>query len=334
MSERDYTNDPEDDPNYYDPYGPPPERTPQEIADEMRRNMPPNLRNDQEAPRGRVVPPTATGPQPGDRRDSPDGPNYFEEWNGTRWVRYDTPGTGTWQNGPDRGPTTTGGGGDTGGLGGVFANVGQAPMLAYPDYESAGNFVAPARTPLKAFTPRNATFDLEPLSIDPYTASSWTDAENEPGYAASRQKLKKQVEQSAANRGMARSGMQIGDLYSNLDALSQQNFGQFDDRRFRNYRSNAETKTDVWSRNQGQRLDKFREEFGIDQSIYDRYAADVESGNAYGYKAASDTYQARATDVDRKNNYRFNVADASFKDALSRWTTMVGSLTTMARPVE
>lgn len=178
-------------------------------------------------------------------------------------------------------PPRTSGGGDP------FSPVGggQAPMLAYPAYESAG-----------PFTPRNPTF-----TFDPFTPSSWADAENEPGYAASRQELRKQIEAGAAHRGMVRSGMTIRDLYSNLDALSQQNFSQFDDRRFRN-----------WQGNLGAAAQKFELELGVDRDIYDR----------------------RATDIDRGNNYRFNVADASFKDALTRWTEMVRSLTQTARPVD
>lgn len=208
------------------------------------------------------------------------------------------------------------GGGGGGGYGGGFNW--SAPSLNYPDWVSAGPFVAPDRTPLKAFAPRTATFDL-----DPYQASSWADAENEPGYAAARKQLKDQVQASAAHRGMVRSGMTLGDIYTNLDALSQQNFRQFDDRRFRN-----------WQGNQDQRLTKFQQEYGIDRDVYDRYAADIESGNAYRYGAAKDAYGFHAADVDRGNNYRFNVADAQFKDALARWQSQVASLTSLGRPVD
>lgn len=160
----------------------------------------------------------------------------------------------------------------------------RAPMLGYPDYESAG-----------PFTPRRDTF-----SFDPFKASSWADAENEPGYQASRDQLRKQVEAGAAHRGMVLSGMTIGNLYKNLDAQAQQNFTQFDDRNFRN-----------WSGNRDLAATKFGLELGVDRDVYDR----------------------RATDIDRKNNYRFNVADASFKDALARWTERTRSLTEMARPI-
>ena len=149
-------------------------------------------------------------------------------------------------------------------------------------------------TPYGAFSPRTSTF-----SFDPYKASSWEDAENEPGYRASRDQLKKQVEQGAAFRGMVRSGMTIGDLYSNLDALGQQNFKNFDDRNFRN-----------WSGNRDLAAQRFQLEYGVDRDVYDRGSAENE----------------------RANNYKFNTEDASFKDALQRWTEMTRSLTSIARP--
>lgn len=140
-------------------------------------------------------------------------------------------------------------------------------MLPYPEYEKAPAF-----------------------AFDPFTASSWADAENEPGYQASRTNLRKQIEAGAAYKGMLRSGMTIGDLYSNLDALSQQNFRQFDERRFRN-----------WGGNLG--LAKTKHDYVV-------------------------------SDIDRANNYRWNSADASFKDVLDRWKTKVNSLTQLARPVD
>lgn len=191
------------------------------------------------------------------------------------------------RNAPAPGPTGGPGTGGPRGGGDPFSGDswgGMAPMLPFPEYESAG-----------PFTPRRDTF-----AFDPFTPSSWADAENEPGYRASRDQLRKQVEAGAAHRGMVLSGMTIGDVYKNLDALSQQNFSQFDDRRFRN-----------WTGNRDLAATKFGLELGVDRDIYDR----------------------RATDIDRRNNYRFNVADASFKDALARWTERTRSLTEMARPI-
>lgn len=216
---------------------------------------------------------------------------------GLRWVFQD----GMWQTVQmPRGNTTapppvTGGGGfdpygsndyHLPGSGDPFgAGGGRKPgeMLPFPQFQSAG-----------PFTPRRSTFEF-----DPYTASSWTDAENEPGYKDSRLELRKMTEQGAANRGVLRSGATIGEVYKNLDALGQQNFSQFDNRRYRN-----------WSGNRDLAASKFGMELGVDRDVYDRGAADI----------------------DRGNNYRYNVANATFGDDLARWQEQVRSLTTLGKP--
>lgn len=190
-------------------------------------------------------------------------------WDGARWIS---------------GTARTTSGGDGGGEFNPYGDLGRAPgMLPYPAFESAG-----------PFAPRHGSFEF-----DPYQASTWTDAENEPGYKESRLQLRKMIEQGAANKGILRSGMTIGDIYTNLDALGQQNMTQFDNRRYRN-----------WSGNRDLAAQKFGLELGVDRDVYDR----------------------RAADIDRGNNYRYNVADSSFKDDLSRWQEKVRSLTSMAKP--
>lgn len=262
-------------------------------------------------------PPTQTPPPygPGVYMD-PNSPPPFAAPDGAWWAFNAANGWyPSWGLGGSGGGT--GGGGDPwGGGGDIFVGAPAAPE--YPEYESPGEFLGPDRTPLAPFVPRRPTF-----ALDPYQPSSWADAEQEPGYAASREQLRKQIEAGAAHRGMLRSGMTLGDLYSNLDALGQQNFRQFDERRYRN-----------WAANQQQRLDQFDREYGMDRDIYDRYATDIGQGNAYAYQSASDAYASKAADVTARNNYRFNVADAAARDALERWKTRVSSLTTLARPVE
>ncbi|CAB4200398.1 hypothetical protein UFOVP1601_47 [uncultured Caudovirales phage] len=197
---------------------------------------------------------------------------------------------GVWVNGS---PSSSAGG-TTKTIGAPSGTDETRTAFDWPGYQSAG-----------PFTPRNSTFDYTPFSYDPYTASSWSDAEKEPGYEASRGQLKKQIESGAANRGMLRSGMTLGDLYTGLDSLGQQNFSNFDNRNFRNYSANRENAFGNWSGNLAAKAQKFGLELGVDKDIYDR----------------------NATDVDRGNNYRYNVASSQFQDMLSRWQEKVRSLT-------
>lgn len=295
MSERDYSNDPYADPYYQPPKASYPGSGPRPATDPYWTTPQPGMGTPESGygpggvanpgfdpknlPGYTPPPPPANGGgvvnEPGrdvrgftpedDARDGLFG-GYYDE-------------RGVWVRGSPRGTGGGGGGGNAGGGG-----MGGGPdyrMLPFSPYQSAG-----------AFTPRNATF-----SFDPYKASSWEDAAKEPGYDASRTQLRKQIEAGAAHSGMVRSGMTIGDLYSNLDALGQQNFTNFDNRNFRN-----------WSGNRDLAATKFGLELGVDRDIYDRHAQDV----------------------DRGNNYRFNTEDSSFRDALTRWTEMTRSLTSIA----
>ena len=199
-----------------------------------------------------------------------------------------------------------------------------ATAFDWPAWQSAGPL--PELGQAGPFKPRTDTFEYEPFAYDPYTASSWEDAEKEPGYGASREQLRKQIEAGAAHRGMLRSGMTIGDLYTGLDSLGQQNFSNFDNRRFRNYSENRRGALDTWAGNLNAKAQKFGLELGVDRDVYDRYAQDVDRGNANRLGL----YDRNATDVDRGNNYRYNVASSQFQDMLSRWQERVRSLTSIA----
>lgn len=186
---------------------------------------------------------------------------------------------------PAGNPWSTGGGGGGGGVSPFTPGGGQGGMLGYSPYRSYG-----------PFSPRTPT-----LSLDAFTPSSWEDAEQEPGYQQSQTRLRKQIEGGAAYQGMLRSGMTFDRLGDVLTNFGQQNFTNFDNRRFRNWEGNNAAKTSVFGAN-----------LGVDRDIYDR--GSIEN--------------------DRFNNYRFNTEDASFKDATQRWLAQVQSLTQLGKPVD
>lgn len=258
------------------------------------------------APPAAAAPPAtpttpATGPKPGDKR-YPDGPQgqFYEEWDGTKWVQYSNsawpgnkvtpPETNFDGTARDSGQPTTGG----------VATIGQpswGESGPFDPYQSSGPFV-----------PRDGTLEYQPFNYDPYTQSSWEDAENEPGFKESQGRLRKEIEAGAAYRGMLRSGMTLTDLDTGLGSSRRQNFESFDSRRFRNYSANRDNAYGAWASNFGAAKDKFGLEYGVDRDVYDR----------------------GATDVDRANNYRFNVANSKFQDALARWQEQVRSMTSIA----
>lgn len=206
---------------------------------------------------------------------------------------------GVWVNGS---PHLFGGGGGPAPQGpatGTFSYDG-GPTANFGSYQSAGEFV-----------PRNATFNFTPFSYGAFPGSSWEDAEKEPGFDKSQERLRKMVENSAAYRGVLRSGMTIGDVGTYLDQNKSQNFQQFDARNFRNWGANRDNAFSAWNANLNASRNKFLDEYGIDKDIY-------------GF---------RAQDIDRGNNYNFNTKSAELNNELAKWTAMVNSLTTLGRPV-
>lgn len=230
-------------------------------------------------PQAAAPPPTTTPPPASNNRRPRDvvereGREYDRQ-HGLVGGYYDEQ-TGLWVSGsPSSGP---GDGGDP------FSKMAQGrPAFAWPGFESAG-----------PFTPRNGT-----LVLDPFTPSSWEDAEREPGYRPSSQRLQKQIESGAAYQGMLRSGNTFDRLGSVLTDYAQQNFANFDNRRFRNWEANNDAKTTAFGVN-----------LGVDREVYN----------------------SRATDIDRGNRFRFDIASKEFDAELSRWLEQVRSLTQLARP--
>ena len=244
-------------------------------------------------------PPGGTTPPPGARVGGPGGmdPNVKPDWpagDGMVW-KFD-PANGWYPSRTDivttEGPTN--GDGTTTGSGQF--DYGRAPgLLPFSPYSQMAPFA----------------YSGGPLTVEPFSEtfapSSWEDAEKEPGFAESQARLAKMIQNTAAYRGILRSGATIGDLGSYLDQNKSQNFQQFDARNFRNFNA----RRDTWAANAGVKADTWSRNVGNEQ---------------FGYGQA-------ANENDRKNNYTFNTEKSSFDDLLSRWTTLVNSATTLARPV-
>jgi hypothetical protein len=238
-----------------------------------------------------TTPPTATGGKTRDQIEA-EGREYDRQ-HGYIGGYYDEQ-RGVWVNGSPH----IGGGGDTPGGPKIAADGGGGPdysqLLPFSPYHEYG--------PL---TPRDATFDFEPFSYEPFTKTSYADLENQPGYKEEQARLQKQIEAGAAHRGIVRSGMTIGDIWNGLDTNKSQRFSEFDNRRVRDYQVNRGNAFENWGANLGANRNKFLDEYGIDRDIYDR----------------------GATENDRANNYRFNTEKSSFDASLDKWKTMVDSLT-------
>jgi hypothetical protein len=169
------------------------------------------------------------------------------------------------------------------------------PTFAPPAYESPG-----------AFKPRHDTFTYQD-----FTAPTMQEAENEPGYQFSRDQGRKALETSAAARGILRSGGTLKDILEYGNKFAEQNYGNVFNRN-----------QSVWGANRQNALDKFTTEYGIDRDVYDRYAADIGNKNQYNYRSAWDSFSA----LDSQRKFELT-------DALERWKSQLGALTSLSQPV-
>lgn len=187
---------------------------------------------------------------------------------------------------------------DTGGGGGISAPA--APTFNWP------TFTPPAYESPGVFKPRNPTF-----SFADFAAPSMQDAENEPGYAFSRDQGREALETSAAARGLLRSGGTLKDILEYGNKFAEQNYG--------NVFNRAQS---IWGNNRQNALDKFTTEYGIDRDVYDRTAADIGNKNQYNYRSAWDSFNG----LDSQRKFELS-------DALARWQSQLSALTSLSQPV-
>lgn len=148
------------------------------------------------------------------------------------------PGTGNDENGPMYGD-----GGNMGGGNPYFEGMQGEPETPFNWSQFAG--------------PR---FDFK-SAIGPYVSPTMEEAENEPGYAFARDQGRKTLENSAAGRGVLRTGGTLKDILQFGNKFGEQNYQAVDSRKFRNWGANADrefnTYTTGFDRNYRGDLDSF-----------------------------------------------------------------------------
>lgn len=306
--------------DYVDPYQPPVAAPPAPVPSPTVVTQPPPTTG------GHTPPPYG----PGVYMD-PNSPPPFAAPSGLTW-KFDA-ANGWYPSGnyggdnndvPGPAPDPTGGAFDYG------RDPGALPFSPYQ--EMAPYQPQPYREmePFQSALPKFSYADYVPGQ---FTQSSWTDAEAEPGFAEAQSRLSKMIQNTAAYRGILRSGATIGDLGTYLDQNKSQNFQQFDARRYRDFGANEASKFNGWSANRNNAADAWNKNLGVEQYTYDQRMADNAGFNANRISNDQFGYGQAANENDRGNNFRFNTEKASFDDLLSRWTTLVNSATTLARPV-
>lgn len=111
--------------------------------------------------------------------------------------------------------------------------------------------------------------EMSPFSYGDFTPSSYEGLEKQPGFAEGQQRLQKQIEAGAAYKGMLRSGMTLGDLWTGLDTNKQQRFAEYDSRRFRDWNANFGKEKDTYGfgANENQNFNNYR--FNTEKASFD-----------------------------------------------------------------
>jgi hypothetical protein len=185
------------------------------------------------APAVPAVPPVGSGGGGKTRQQIEDEGRAYDAANGLIGGYFDTV-TGQWVNG-----SPSSGGGDSGG--GGLTN----PYEFGPEpTEAAFNW--------SRFTPSPFV-----SSIGLYRPTTLQEAENDPGYQFARDQGRKTLENSAAGRGVLRTGGTLKDILEYGNKFAEQNYQSVDNRRFRNWGANTDLEFRTYDTNYRGQKDAF-----------------------------------------------------------------------------
>jgi hypothetical protein len=178
-----------------------------------------------------VAPPAANGRRP--RAEVEAEGRAYDQQNGLIGGYYDEL-TGQWVNGS---PGTKGGGDYGGGEGNPYEMMG-------PPSESTFNWTRFAPAPFVS-------------QIGFYRPTTPQEAENDPGYQFARDQGRKTLENSAAGRGVLRTGGTLKDILEYGNKFAEQNYQSVDNRRFRNWGANTDLEFRTYDTNYRGQKDAF-----------------------------------------------------------------------------
>lgn len=226
-------------------------------------------------------------------------------WNGNQWTTRSSGGQAT--AAPP--PATSY---DYGGGGGVESEPAPAnwdwPSYTAPEYQSPG-----------PFTPRRATWDYAPFAYKDFAAPTVEQARQNPGYQFAAQEGINRLENSAAGRGVLRSGMTLKDIIGWGNKFADQNYDQVFNRELSTYGTNRNNAFDAYKTNLDTDFKKFSTEYGIDRDVYDRLATDTSNANNYRMKASLEEFAPT-----------FDASKLEFQDAYNRWRAKLDAATQIA----
>ncbi len=221
--------------------------------------------------------------------DNPNGPGYQNTGNPSGYGGYGD-GTGT------TGTTDPNGGGGF-----------QFPTFTPPTYQGPG-----AYNPGQYQAP-------QPFSYQDFQAPTLEQAQSQPGYQFARDQGQKALENSAAARGMLRSGGTLKDLFSWGDQFAQQNYGNVFNQNAQVYNTNRQNAADNYNTNVANQLSAY----GVNnQAGLGAYNANLTGAN----QNFQNNFQGAAAQF----NPQFQAAQLQFSDLYNRWRDRLNATTQIA----
>lgn len=276
----------------------------------------------------------ATPPQTGSEPDFNPNVNYDSgPWSngqptnapaGWRWdqgmARFVQDAPASDQTGSDGNTFGQGGGGSGAGNGAGFTD--------FPQFNPSIYQPGPAFQPQQFQAP--TPFSYGDFSYDAFKAPTLEEAQNQPGYLFALQNGQKALENSAAARGVLRTGGTLKDLFSWGDKFGEQNYGNVFNQDLQGYTTNRANAYDTYNTNRNNAADTYRTNYGVSKDVFDTNYGASKDAYSLNNQSALDTYDRLFQAQSAAFNPNFQAASLKFSDLYNRDRDKLNALTTVA----
>lgn len=255
--------------------------------------------------------------------------------------------------GPPVVPTSPTGvyGGQDGGSSAVYGGQDGGPPAGQPGGNPFPDFPTLPTPNLTNYTPGTYSQDVyrprgsftppAPFSFSAYEQPTLEEAQNEPGYQFALDQGRKALENSAAAKGVLRTGGTLKDLFSWGDRFAEQNYGNVNNRKFQTWSANRDNAANAYAMNYGISKDTFGLNNQQDLDTFDRNALGgltafqtnlgaQERANASNNQNALDVNDALYRNTVAAFNPKFESAKLTFEDLYRRWKAGLDATTSIA----
>jgi hypothetical protein len=222
----------------------------------------------------------------------PSNPGTYWDWDGDHWTMRPDPNysqTGTTTTTPTT-TTTTGGPTPTGGSDGLIDFGTDFGTYSGGDFNAT---LSPRATFGTAPTFTAPTFGAPPPFAynKQFSAPTASELSNEPGFQFRLDQGRKALEQSAAGKGVLRTGGTLKDLINYGQNFASNEYGNAYNRKFNEYKFDYDKEADIYARN-----------YGVSRDVFDR-----------NYKGKYDEFQPQMTVWQTNANADQRAAELQFQ---------------------